>query len=194
MLSTLHIKPLIFADRLLQAVQTSPSEFLTLTQTGVQTWQVREGEMVQLSETQLDRSLLLVLTHQAQDHTTTALAGASHPATGFWGCRMVWINQAGLQDRDVALNTPQSQHNERTHSREPQPFHSNAICPPAYPDISIGAVSAYKGCVHVYGTSSDLNASKQALTQTIYDFTAAAAAADPYEEGKECLRSYYHNM
>ena len=193
MSSTLHIKPLVSNDRLLQAVQASPTQFLTMTLRGVQLWQIREGEALRLRDTQIDHPLLLLLTHQhqpqAQDHVTTVITGESE--TGAWACRMAWISQKGLSARQLALNTPEGQHNEDTRSREPHPSCSNTICPPANPGLSIGAISVYKGIVHVYGTSCEDDKSKQAMTQTTYDFTAAAAAADPYQEGIESLHSYY---
>ena len=191
---TLHIKPLVFTDRLLQAVQASPTQFLTVTQRGVQLWQIREGEVLRLRETQLDHPLLLVLTLQhrlqIQDHVITVITGESQPGTGAWACRMAWISQQGPADHGVALNTPQSQNNEATFSREPHPSCSNTVCPSASPGLCIGAVGVYKGCVHVYGTSGEVHKSKQAVTQTMYDFTAVAAAADPYQEGIESLHIY----
>lgn len=194
---TLHIKPLVPTDRLLQAVQASPTQFLTMTQRGVQLWEVQEGEIVRLRETHLDQPLLLVLTHehqpQAQDHVTRVITGDSHYETGAWACRMAWMSQKGLSDHDYALNTPDSQYNDIV-SREPHPSCSNTICPPAVPGLSIEAVSVYKGMVHVYGISVEVDKSKQAMTQTTYDFTAAAAAADPYEEGIGSLQKYYRHL
>lgn len=190
---TLHIKPLVFTDRLLHAVQASPAQFLTVTQRGVQLWQIREGEVLRLRDTQLEQPLLLMCQHQhhpqTQDHVITVITGKSQPGSGAWACRMAWISQQGpaLSNHDVALDMPQSQYNEATVSREPHPSCSNTICPPVSPDLSIGAVSVYKGCVHVYGINGEFHKSKQAVTQTMYDFTAVAAAADPYQEGNRKL-------
>lgn len=183
MVGTLCIKPLVFAVRLIQAAQVSPGQFLTVTQEGMQFWQYQEGELVRKREIHLDDSLLLVLPFRSQDHLTAALAGDSQPLTGAWVGRVVWMDQRGLQGRAIDLNIPQGQDRERTFSRETQPCCSNAIHPPAYADLSIGAVCAYQGCVHVYGAC--VNESQQDMTQAMYDFAAVAAAADPYQEGRK---------
>lgn len=192
---TLQIKPLVFTNRLLQAVQVSPTHFLTMTQRGLQLWQIREGEILRLRETQLDHPLLMVLTHQhqsqAQDHITIAITSLSQHETGDGAFRVAWTSPDGLVDHGFALNMPQSQCNEDTFSREAHPSCSNTTCPPASPGLCIGAVSVYKGDVHVYGISGELDKSRRAVTQTVYDFTAAAAAADPFQEGMESLHRYY---
>lgn len=188
MSGTLRIKPLVLTDRLLQAVQACPSQFFTVTRKGVQLWQIREGECVLLNQRQLEHPLLLVLPPQAQDHTSAnLLIGASQPDTGAWGCRIVWMGQTGIVDHHVALKTSESQYHDALYSREPYPSCCTTICPPATSGLSIGAVSVYKGCVHVYGISGEPDRSKQAVTPNIHDFMAA----NSYQEGKHTLRGYH---
>lgn len=188
MSGTLRIKPLVFTDRLLQAVQACPSQFFTVTQKGVQLWQIREGECVLLNQRQLEYPLLLVLPRQYQDHTTAnLLTGASEPDTGAWSCRIVWMSPNGLVDHHVALSTPESQYHDALYSREPYPSCCTTICPPATSGLSIGAVSVYKGCVHVYGISGEPDRSEQAVTPKIHDFMAA----NSYQEGRDSLRSHH---
>lgn len=184
MVSTLRIKPLVVADRLIQAAQVSPGQILTVTREGIQLWQYQEGELVRLRQTCVDDALLLLLPCHAQDHSTAALVSDSQPRTGAWACRVVWLDQTGLPDRAMDLTTPHGQQNEHIFSREYQPSCSNAIHAPVYPNLTVGAVCAYKGCVHVYATSCDTSARQQGSTQAMYDFAAVAAAADPYQEGR----------
>lgn len=187
MSGTLRTKPLVFADRLLQAVQAGPAQFCTVTQKDVQLWQTREGELVRVNQRQLEHPLLLVLPLQPPDHTTAILIGASQPDTGAWGCQVAWMSQTGLVDHYVPLNTPESQYHDALYSREPYPSCCTIICPPATSGLSIGAVSVYKGCVHVYGISGEPERSKQAVTPQIHDFMAA----NSYQEGRLTLHSYH---
>ena len=165
-----------------------------MTQRGSQLWQIREGEALRLRETQLDHPLLLVLTQQhqsqAQDHITTVITALSQHDTGDWACRMAWTSPDGLVNHDFTLDIPRSQYDVDTFSREAHPSCSNTTYPPASPGLSVGAVSVYKGYVNVYGISGEVDKSRQAVTQSMYDFTAAAAAADPFQEGIESLLSY----
>lgn len=182
--STLRIKPLVVADRLIQAAQVSPGQFLTVTREGIQLWRFQEGELVRLSQLRVDDALLLLLPCHAQDRLTAALVSDSQPRTEAWACRVVWLDRTGLTGRAMELITPHGQQNEHTFSRESQPSCSNAIHSPVYPNLTIGAVCAYRGCVHVYATSCDVNARQQDSPQAMYDFAAVAAAADPYQEGR----------
>ena len=190
MLSTLRVKPLVVADRLIQAAQVSPGHFLTVTQEGIQFWHYQDGELVRSRTSRFDDALLLVLPCCAQDHSTAALVSDSQPRNAAWACRVVWLDQAGLPSRAIELKTPQGQQNEHSFSRETQPSCSDAIHSPVNPDLTIRAVCAYTGCVHVFATTCDVNARQQDSTQSMYDFAAVAAAADPYQEGRDKLHLY----
>lgn len=185
MVLALETRPLVHADRLLQALQTSPSEILTASRQAIQKWHLRKGDLACGQCMQLHDRLLLVLTHRTSDHITTVLTGANQPDTGTWNCQVRWLHQSSVILRSVAVKVPERSQHSPAASMETQPCCSNTLSLNNH--CFVGSFSVYSGCVHVYGMTSD-DSAIQHIFQDTYDFTEAAEA-DQYQAGNKVSNS-----
>ena len=184
MATTLLVKRFTDTDRVVQAFSVFPSALLVVTESSVQSWQEREGELAKIEDTHLAAPTLLALTHLQQNNLTVLLTAVSNSHSGLWTYSLTWFGSSCKDLAQIPVTVPQLLNGGGgVIKRETMPQAGQAIRTGASSDCLLCSVSLYQGWVHIMAIQPNpAPVSSDKVVTALHSF--CEDAADQFQGGK----------